>query len=190
MSYEIELKFRTRDHEGVAKRLAELGAEVGVSVHQEDIYLNHPSRDFATTHEAFRIRKVGKTNALTYKGPKHHGPTKTREEIEITFESGTEAADSMLQMLVHLGFQTVAAIRKTRVAYRLNHDGCHVEVALDSAENLGTFVEVEVIAETEAAIHNAQQVVLWIAKELHLDDIEPRSYLRLLLELTAAKADE
>ena len=51
-------------------------------------------------------------------------------------------------------------------------------------------VEVEVIAETEAAIHNAQQVVLWIAKELHLDDIEPRSYLRLLLELTAAKADE
>ena len=190
MSYEIELKFRTRDHERVAARLEELGAAKRATVHQEDIYLNHPSRDFAATHEAFRLRKVGDWNALTYKGPKRQGPAKTREEIEIPYESGSEAAESMHRMQGLLGFRTVATIRKSRTAYTLVHDDWPVEVALDEAENLGSFVEIEVIAESENAIAKAQAVVLSLAKELHLDDIESRSYLRMSLELTASEVDD
>ena len=190
MSYEIELKFRTSDHEGVAKRLVEHGAESAGSVEQEDAYFNHPARDFGTTHEAFRIRRVGQANALTYKGTKLAGPTKTREEIEIGFAEGGEAAGSMRRMLALLGFREVATIRKSRTAYHLTHQGREVEVALDLAENLGTFVEVEVIAESDAAIPEAREVVLSLARELRLEEVEPRSYLRMSLELRAAEVED
>ena len=49
-----------------------------------DHYFNGHDRDFHQTDEAFRIRRMGEKNFLTYKGPKRDTDTKTRIEI---FES-------------------------------------------------------------------------------------------------------
>ena len=69
----------------------------------EDIYLNHPARDFAETNEAFRIRRISDENRITYKGPRRSGPTKTREEIEIPFASGPDRFQQLLRLLENLG---------------------------------------------------------------------------------------
>ena len=42
-----------------------------------------PCRDFAQTDEALRIRTVGDTSFVTYKGPKLDATTKTRRELEL-----------------------------------------------------------------------------------------------------------
>jgi adenylate cyclase, class 2 len=55
-------------------------------------------------------------------------------------------------------------------------------VALDVAEGLGSFVEVETIVESEADFPDARQAVIKLAGELGLNELEPRSYLRMLLE--------
>ena len=188
MSFEIEQKFRTDGHSEVAARLSAMGAVASPSVEQEDTYLNHPSRDFAATNEAFRLRRVGGANAVTYKGPRHAGPTKTREEIEIPFADGAEAFERLGRMFELLGFRTVAVIRKTRTPYRVTHEGRAVEVVLDIAEGVGTFVEVETIAEGEADLPEAQRVVLSLADALGLREVEPRSYLRMALEHRAEPA--
>src|SRR5918998_918084 len=90
MSFEVELKYRTDDHIGLAEKLAALGAAASAPVSQEDVYLSHPARDFAATNEALRLRRVGKSNRITYKGARRTGPTKTREEIEIPFAEGAD----------------------------------------------------------------------------------------------------
>jgi adenylate cyclase, class 2 len=185
MSFEVEQKFRSDGHSEVAARLAAIGAEAGPPVEQEDTYLNHPARDFAATNEALRFRRVGDSNAITYKGPKHAGPTKTREELEIPFAEGPEAFGRLSRMFTLLGFRTVAVIRKTRTAYSARHEGREVEVVLDVAEGVGTFVEVETIAESRADLPEAQRVVVSLAAALGLKDVEPRSYLRMALDRRA-----
>jgi|SRR5579883_2616509 len=184
MSFEVEVKYRVPSHAGLEGRLIALGGEGAPEVTQEDSYLNHPSRDFAQSNEALRLRRIGESNRITYKGPKHAGPTKTREEIEVPFAEGAGALDQMRRLFADLGFRPVAVIRKTRRTFHLKYRGMAVEVALDSAENLGDFVEVEAIAESAAGLPEAQAAVLDLARELGLTDVEPRSYLRMALEKT------
>src|SRR4051812_41624652 len=112
MGFEIEQKFRTNDHETVASALAALGAVPGDAVEQEDAYLGHPARNFAATNEALRLRRTGGANAITYKGPRREGPTKTREEVEVGYADGPEALAKMRRVFEALGFRTVALIRK------------------------------------------------------------------------------
>ncbi|RUL88549.1 class IV adenylate cyclase [Tautonia sociabilis] len=182
--FEVEMKFRDADHEELAARLAELGAERGEQVEQEDIYLAHPSRDFRETDEALRLRRDGSENRVTYKGPKLAGPTKTREELELSYEPGLDALAMMERLFVNLGFRPVATIRKRRVGYRLDFEGRPMQVGLDSVEGLGSFAEVEAIAHGPADLPEAQQFVLELAGRLGLgpDHVEMRSYLRMALE--------
>jgi adenylate cyclase, class 2 len=182
MGYEVEVKFRSVDHSLLERQLTALGATRTESVHHVDVYLDHPSRDFAVTREAFRLRTIGDQNRITYKGPRRPGPTKTRKEIEIPFADGAHAAGQLLELVLLLGFRPVATVRKTRTSFLVNRAGHSLEVTLDRAEDLGDFAEVETLAESEPALPAAQSAVLALAAELGLTKIEPRSYLRMVLD--------
>ena len=151
MGYEVEVKYRSVDHGLLEQRLTALGAVRTVASAQVDVYLNHPARDFATTNEAFRLRSIDQENRITYKGPRRPGPTKTREEIEIRFADGAEPAGQLLHLFILLGFRPVATIRKTRTSFLLSRAGHSAVVALDHAEGLGDFAEIETLAPDDAA---------------------------------------
>ncbi|MBX6314407.1 MAG: class IV adenylate cyclase [Isosphaeraceae bacterium] len=182
MDYEVEIKFRVADHRDVRHRLEDLGAQAGLPIGQEDIYLAHPARDFRQTDEALRLRRDGAGNRITYKGPKKGGPTKTREEIEVPFADGEDAFARMARLLERLGFRPVATIRKSRSPFHLDYHGRAVEVVLDLAEGLGAFAEVETLAAGDDDLPVAQRTVLALAEALGLTEVEPRSYLRMTLE--------
>jgi adenylate cyclase class 2 len=182
MSYEVEVKYRSVDHDRLRRLLIEAGARQSAAVDQEDLYLSHPSRDFAQTNEALRIRRIGDENRITYKGPKFPGPTKTREEIELPFEHGEDAFSRLSRLFENLGFRPVAAVRKRRTLFHLSRPPHQIEVSLDSAEGLGDFAEIEAIAPTQADLPAAQTAVLELAARLGLGHVEPRSYLRMVLE--------
>jgi adenylate cyclase class 2 len=189
MSFEVEQKFRSASHAEVAARLATLGAQPGEEIAQVDLYLNHPSRDFAETGEALRIRQVGAGNAITYKGPRLAGPTKTRPEHEVAFAAGPVAFETLRKVFLKLGFRPVAEVHKRRTTYHLSLLGRPLEVVLDQVDGLGAFVEVEAIAEDDADLPSAQAAVQELARQIGLTDLEPRSYLRMILELRASVAD-
>jgi len=135
--YEIEVKVRA-DHANVRDRLADLGAENRGTVVQADAYYDHPSRSFAETDEALRVRREVddvETAVLTYKGPLVEEASKTREEIEL----GVDDPAAMEAILESLGFEPVAEVRKERERYWLGG----YTVTLDRVEGLGEFVEVE-----------------------------------------------
>jgi adenylate cyclase class 2 len=183
MPFEVEQKFPVSDLAVVADRLAALGADVLPPQAEVDLYFAHPAVDFAKTDEALRLRRKGEANFLTYKGPKIDATTKTRREIELPLGPGAAAVESWAALLEALGFTRVAEVCKTRRKAMVPWQGRRVEASLDLVERVGTFVELELIAEAEG-IESAKACLASLAQSLGLSASERRSYLQLLLGRT------
>jgi adenylate cyclase, class 2 len=184
---EIEQKYAHADFALLERRLAEWGAVPGDDHEEADHYFNAPDRDFAKTDEAFRLRRVGSSNYLTYKGPKQRADVKVRREIEVPIQPGDQAAADMTELLTLLGFRPVAVVKKRRRQATLERDGFHFTVCLDDVQGLGRFAEVEVLAPDDRRA-DAERAVASLAAELGLTEVERRSYLGLVLAKQAGAA--
>ena len=183
MLYEVEQKFRVEDLAAIEARLTSLGAACDAPVSQVDRYFSHPQRDFAQTDEAFRIRVSGGQAHVTYKGPRVDATTKTRRELELPI-GGSEGAAAWTELLTALGFGLVADVAKSRRVCRVDCEGESVEVALDTVDEVGTFVELEVVA-AEDRLNESRMRLAHLADRLGLSDSVRKSYLELLLERRA-----
>jgi len=183
--YEVELKFRVADPAGIERRLAALGGRFAPAVEQVDRYFAHPSRDFAASDEALRLRRVGDDVAVTWKGPRIDAATKTRREIELGL-APVEPADGdatiarWTGLLEALGFRQVREVAKRRRVAVVPWDGDEVEVALDVVAGLGSFLELEQRA-AEGLVDRARERIESLACDLGCTVPERRSYLELLL---------
>ena len=185
MNYEVEQKFRVDDLTPVTAQLLSIGAETSAVVTQVDCYFAHPHRDFSQTDEAFRLRRVGDHNYMTYKGPKIDATTKSRLEEEVRVADGDASWERCREIFRHLGFRPVATVRKRRQQLALSRSNFSIEISLDDVDGLGFFVEVEIGVETARAdsdlLDEARKMLDELAGELELSDVERRSYLELLL---------
>ncbi|WP_292424086.1 class IV adenylate cyclase [Methanoregula sp.] len=170
---EIELKVRVDSLDPIRQNLKDRHAEFKGKQHEHDIYYNAPHRDFGSTDEALRVRYTDGPALVTYKGKKlrEYG-LKAREELNTAVESG----EVFEQILDRLGFTRTAEVNKWRENYRLGN----ASFALDQVDGLGTFVEIEIMAETNGADATGQ--IQKFAKEMGISG-EPilASYLELLL---------
>jgi adenylate cyclase class 2 len=178
---EIEMKFPVAEFAPVQRVLSGWGAARAESRQDADHYFNAPDRDFARTDEALRLRRIGRANHVTYKGPKRDAHTKTRTEVEVPLAEGDEAAGNFTALLQHLGYRPTAVVNKRRTIYHLKRDGFTLEVCLDEVDGLGRFVELEILA-PEEQLDRGRAVLQRTAGELGLADSERRSYLEMLLE--------
>jgi adenylate cyclase, class 2 len=181
MKWEVEQKFRAGDLPAMKAKLVQLGASFAEPMEQIDWYFNHPARDFAQTDEAFRLRQVGEKNYITYKGPKIDKATKTRRELELPLPPGAKIPEEFAQVLIALSFRSVAKVRKSRLPGKLVWQGRHVELALDQIDGLGSFIELEIVAD-DSELEAAKECVHCLSRELGLTSPERRSYLELLLD--------
>jgi adenylate cyclase, class 2 len=178
---EIEVKYPHDNLEAIRLLLNRWGARPVEQREDADHYYNAPDRDFARTDEAFRIRRIGSKNLLTYKGPKVDAQTKTRLEIEVPAADGDEIASDLHQMFAALGYRPVAVVRKRREVFELLRERFTLHVCLDDVDRVGTFVEVEIVAD-ESQLEAARSVLLKTAEELGLKQSERKSYLQMQLE--------
>ncbi len=175
---EIELKVAVAELDPIRNRLIARNAEIRGKVHEHDIYYNAPHRDFGVTDEALRVRYTNDRAVVTYKGAKiQKGGLKAREELNNAVESG----EVFEQMLDRLGFTRTAEVNKLRENYRLGN----ATISLDSVDELGNFVEIEIIADDEKTDVTAR--IQSIAKEIGVQG-EPilASYLELLMSKRSA----
>jgi adenylate cyclase class 2 len=179
MRYEVEQKFPVADMAQVERRLAEMGVDVAPRRLEVDLYFAHPAKDFVRTDEALRIRIIGETNCVTYKGPKIDRTTKTREEIELPLPTGPQGYADGRRLLEALGFRPAGEVRKRRRKAKVPWQGRQVEASLDEVDSLGTFVELELIASAED-VESARETIGQLAVSLGLAGSERRSYLELL----------
>jgi len=175
---EVELKVKVQSLEPVRRQLLEKGAVCSGRIHEHDIYYNAPHRDFGVTDEAVRVRYTNDHAVVTYKGAKiKKFGLKAREELNTAVESG-EVFETMLK---RLGFTKTTEVNKWRENYRFSD----AAISLDEVDELGPFVEIEIMAEDENS--NAAVLIQRIAKEIGVSG-EPilASYLELLLSKRSA----
>lgn len=176
---EIEMKFAVADFGPIEDQLRSWGAHPNEAIDEADQYFNAPDRDFRQTDEAFRLRRIGDLNRLTYKGPKQPGLAKTRPEIEIPLGDGPVVAQDFFRMAVLLGYRPALEVRKRRRAFAFQRNGFDLEACLDDVEEVGRYVELEILAPQEKK-DEAEHVLVALAKALGLGEQERRSYLAML----------
>jgi adenylate cyclase class 2 len=171
--YEVELKFHLADVNHVVERLDAMSACFRDSVEQVDRYFSHPVRNFRKTDEALRLRQVGDSVQLTWKGPRVDTSAKVRQEIELGVmpqgPTGQTTVAAWTELLESLGFYQVF----------VHWHGSDIEIAIDTVANLGSYAEFEIIA-GEGEVPLARDCVESLARELGLENPEPASYLELL----------
>lgn len=165
---EIEIKAWCDDREELMRRIESAGAVFMESREEVDIYYNHPSRNFAQTDEALRIRSVNGQCRLTYKGPK----VSARSKARIEHETGVEDFPRMRNILESLGFAVSGTVEKKRKLFTLND----IEICVDDVNGLGTFAELEKKGEMGQGI---EEELFVLAAKLGLCRFERRSYLEL-----------
>jgi adenylate cyclase class 2 len=180
MKYEVEQKFPVADLPALEARLLALGATVAGPHSEIDHYYAHPARDFARTDEALRIRRGDRANSITYKGPKLDSTTKTRREIELVLPPDEEQMAGWESILAALGFTPVGEVCKYRRKAQVAWQGRRIEASLDEVVGLGTFVELELVTESDD-LDAARRCIAALAEKLGLKGSERRSYLELLL---------
>ncbi len=177
---EVENKYRLSDWAPVRETLMGWGAVPQPLRKDADHYFNAPDRDFAQTDEAFRLRRIGTMNMLTYKGPKRSGVSKSRLELELCVGDGPDAATTAVKMLHCLGYMPVAVVTKSREVLKFHRAGFCFEACFDDVGPVGRFVELE-IQTPEETFQKAEAALLSVAAELKLTVVERKSYLELLL---------
>lgn len=177
---EVESKFRSPGNDKVEKALVRLGAELVSEEEMEDLYFRHPSRDFGETDEALRLRKTGASSELTYKGPRmRFEHTKAREEVTLPTADPLTAQ----RIVERLGFREFMTVRKVRKNYRYDK----IRIAVDSVDGLGEYVELELITEEPT---RAEALIEKMREDLGLTELEPRTYLELILAKGVKPSDE
>lgn len=184
---EVEVKLPISDVTRLREKLIEKGFLEEETVWESDTYFTHPNHDFWEKDEALRIRssenkKTGKKSyTLTYKGAKMDAVSTTRTE----YETGVEDAGVLLNILKAIGFCPVMPVEKRRTTFR--KEG--MTVCLDEINNLGTFMEVEILVPTsfKADVPSYEMALQRIEQFLHdmgygMEDTTRRSYLGMLME--------
>ena len=180
MTYEVENKFAVADLPELRRRIESLGGCLCDIENQADSYFNHPLRDFRLTDEALRIRESNGKVQITFKGPRAGESIKIREEIELPIAETDEGGERAKTFFRRLGFRFVACIHKRRTTLRIQRDKWSILVCLDEVVELGSFVEIEAMSESED-LAQAKQIVCQLQQEIGLGEPILTSYLRMLL---------
>lgn len=170
---EIEAKFALGEEARAALR-ARLGTPAE-TVRQTDVYLRT-----AGVPVALRVRRDGARACVTLKrGFEKVQGIRVREELEPAIDPAE--IDTWLGIFERLGFPAGETVEKTREVYE-RPGGVHV--LLDEIEGLGSFCEVEAVADDrDAALARLERAIA----ELGLGDLPrlTRSYRDLLVEARA-----
>jgi adenylate cyclase class 2 len=174
--FEVEVKARIEDPASIESQLFTLGASFQHTIHQNDTYFQHPLRNFAQTDEALRIRITDDKSYLTYKGPKIDSFSKTREELELEVQDPLKFSE----LLKKIGLNPIMKVVKTRKSYLLQD----ISISIDTIEELGNFIELELDVPDKAQVPMARERLFTILAQLTIspDKFERRSYLELLMK--------
>ena len=172
---EVEIKVKA-DHKKALSILKKIGATKIKFENQSDTYFAAPHRIFSKTDEVLRIRSLEGQAVLTYKGPKLDGISKTREELETPVDGVTAK-----RVLNALGFSEAGVVTKKREVFNVGE----IIVCLDAVENLGQFLEVEIITNNEKFIETSRRKLFEFLKQFGFEEKDSirKSYLEMIHEV-------
>ena len=190
MLLEVEAKFRVKSRKLLISLLLERGwvQEDCANVYERDHYFQGIGRNFGETGETLRLRIQNGEPRFTYKSKEDRlgRVVKVRREIELVLAECQPCEEHDFLML--LGFKPSAVVRKNRISFfnLVSHSG--LSLLVDEIENLGCFVEVEMMVSPEDQMEATQRINR-VALELGFEVHEVKSYLAMVLDFSSDGID-
>jgi adenylate cyclase class 2 len=177
---EIEIKARLKDKEAVMQKLAVLGCVFSEPKTQDDMVWVEKMdslQEFLSNTVFLRIRVEGDKAILTAKKPKNiagEGNLVKREH-----ETIVDSAEETRAILEMLGLkEAVRTIKKRQKAMCGGY-----EICIDEVEDLGTFIEVEKIADEKDADRILEEILEFLAPlGVSAEDKVTKGYDILMIE--------
>jgi len=169
----VEIKARVQDLSSVLSRLEQMGAGTPTdTLKQVDIYFNVPSG-------RLKLRELedldgDRSELIFYNRPDGPGPKMSEYEI-IVLETPGE-----LKRLLSAALGVLAVVRKERSLFLFDITRIH----LDQVEQLGSFLEIEVVLPENFPLERAESIAGELIDDLGIAEAElvEGSYLDLMLE--------
>lgn len=177
LSYDCELMLN------LLEKVRKMGFPTQSPVPIVDFYFDTPNGFFTTNDESLRVRSyncIGGTY-ICHKGPKIDGKCREELDIEVIGPNG-----SQFTLLPKMGFKMIAKVSKTRV--KAKHD--NIEVCIDVVEDLGTYIEVEAMAENEIEMRTKLAYITSIIQELGYTELINDSYLEMVLKKNESEKND
>lgn len=178
---EIEVKFRVASTQEAEQALEALGIQLGEALEQDD-------QAFAPVGWDYASARFGKTFArLRTENGRHSFTVKRPENNESCLEYETDITDrpAMHQAILALGYYPTTRIVKRRRVGELGS----FHICLDEVEGLGSFLEVEAMAEDdEQGASEVYRTLVQFAEGLGLEvEQTHHGYDRLIHNATIRK---
>lgn len=179
---EVEVKVSIENTEIIQNLLLEAGLHKGKLVKESDYYFDNAENTIRKNDHALRIRCCEDYTAensisyLTHKGPKMDQISMTRAEHEVEISD----AVTTIQILNSLGYTKQYPVIKHRQYFHKDS----MTICIDQVENLGNFLEVEMIVENASEKEKALEDILKFLEMLGYskDMLLRKSYLVMLQE--------
>jgi adenylate cyclase class 2 len=138
---EIEIKAKLREKEKIIQKLQSLGCVFELAITQEDVVYTERvgSLEALRSNKFFLRLRVKNNSKVLFTIKKRMANDLDAIEHEVEVSSKTE----MEQAILLMGFKEAVKVNKVRIV--THYDGC--EICIDEVENLGTFIEMEKLAE-------------------------------------------
>ena len=178
---EVEVKIPVENIESIKEKLLQNGFVYQKSVVETDTYFTSDHYDMREHDKALRIRKTENLDTkevkaqLNCKGPKLDQASMTRKETEIEIRE----PEKMEEILTELEFYPASKrVKKTRTYYAKSN----MMAAADQVENLGDFLELEILVEKEEDRADGLDAIYGVMRVLGCEKTETvqRSYLSML----------
>ncbi len=182
MNIEVEIRAKVNNFDEIKKALEKIGADFVNSKKQIDKIFG-AAKFLDSEHKIIegglsaRIREVDGKRALEFKEI-----IREKGGIELSCEIPTiEMAEKMLKKL---DFEEAFTIEKTRETYSYKD----FEIALDNVEQLGSFIEIEKLIDSEEGIGEARKECVDLLEKISPgSEIETRKYGDLIQEIINSK---
>lgn len=116
---------------------------------EEDTYYTDKQETFIKDRICLRTRKINEDFLeLTYK-PKIDDKIEKYGKKEVNIELKVEDYKDIQYIIEELGYEKYVSFKKYREIFSKNIDGIEYNIMIDKIENIGNFVELEILTDTE-----------------------------------------
>lgn len=146
---ELEASYCIENFEEILKKIKEKNYKFNYEVQEKDTYYTDKKLEFIKTKTCLRTRKTNNEKLeLTFK-PKTTDSTEKYGKKEVNISLNVNDLEDIKFILNGLGYDEYISFTKNRIVYTKNEYGFEHNIMLDSIENVGNFIELEIIAHTE-----------------------------------------
>lgn len=170
---EVEKKYFCENTNRLIELIKLNGLKICDKQMETDEYFTDVNSEFIKNRTCLRLRKKDKKLELTFKG-KSKKLTNTYAKIEEDINLDIKDYDRMASILNSLGYYSYVIARKNRTTYTKKCDDYDLNIMIDFIEEIGTFVEFELLCfkstYNEQTLLKKLEEFIELFKELKLEE--------------------